>query len=56
MYIKQIRKGNKPLYYILVVKDSRKDTWVEHFISSDMAKVLVEDFDVKVKEMQMKGE
>jgi hypothetical protein len=57
VYIKQIRSkktengGSTALYYILCVYDNKKRVWAEHFITSDMAKTLVEDCRVSLKEI-----
>lgn len=57
MYIKQIRSkktengGSIALYYILCVYDNKKRIWAEHFITSDMAKTLVEEYSINLKEI-----
>lgn len=41
MYIKIIR--HEIVYYILCVKDSKKDKWVERFISETLALTLIDN-------------
>ena len=48
MFIKVINKEDK-VYYLLCVCDSKTKVWVEHFITKDMYRSLVNFCNIKVK-------
>lgn len=49
MFIKVIKKEDK-VYYLLCVCDSKTKVWVEHFIKEEIALLMINVCNLKVKE------
>lgn len=49
MFVKVINKNDK-VYYLLCVCDSKTKVWVEHFIKEEIALLMINVCNLKVKE------